>query len=75
MVLNRDVSIQTLVLISDFLRIKGTGINFIKYCQNKENISILPKDRLTSDTGLSHQSLLNVKITLDFLQTKFRLSK
>ena len=38
--------------ISDFFRIKETGIKLIKYGQNMHNISIVSKDRLDSDKRL-----------------------
>ena len=47
-------------LISDFLRIKETGIKLMKYCQNMEKISIVFKDRLDSGKGLDNPSLETV---------------
>ena len=49
-------------LISDFLRIKETGI---KYSQNMDNISIISKDRLNSGKGLDNPSLNTVSTHLN----------
>ena len=57
-------------LISDFLRIKVTGINLIKYSQNMDNISIVSKDRLDNDKGLGLPSLNTVSTHVN----QFRLS-
>ena len=47
-------------LISDFLRIKLTGIKLIKYDQNMDKISIVSKDRLDNGKGLDNPSLNTV---------------
>ena len=47
-------------LISDFLRIKETGIKLIKYVQNMDKISIVSKDRLDNGKGLDNLSLNTV---------------
>ena len=59
-------------LISDFLRIKESGIELIKYSQN---ISTVSKDRLNNGKGLDNPSLNTVSSRSDYLQTKFRLSQ
>ena len=64
-------------LISDFLRIKKTCIKLIKSGQNIDKFSIVSKGRLDNSKGLDNLGLqfLNIKTSLDFLQTKFRLSE
>ena len=57
-------------LISDFLRIKKSGIKLIKYSQNMDNISIVSKDRLDNGKGLDNPSLNTVSTHLN----QFRLS-
>ena len=57
-------------LISDFLRIKETGIILIKYGQNIDKISIVSKDRLDIGKWLDNPSLN----TVSKHQNKFRLS-
>ena len=47
-------------LISDFFRIKETGIKLIKYDQNMAKISIVSKDRLDSSKRLDNPSLKTV---------------
>ena len=47
-------------LISDFLRIKETGIKSIKYSQNMNKVSIVSKDRLDNGKGLNNPSLNTV---------------
>ena len=47
-------------LVSDFLRMKETGIKLIKYSQNMDKISIVSKDRLDSGKGLDNPSLNTV---------------
>ena len=59
-------------LISVFLRIKETGIKFIVYSQNMDNISIVSKDRLDGEKGLDNPSLNTVSTHLKLNQ--FRLS-
>ena len=44
-------------LISDFFRIKETGIELIKYGQNMDKISIVSTDRLDNGKGLGNPSL------------------
>ena len=46
-------------LISDFFRIKETGIKLIKYSQNMD-ISMVSKDRLDSGKGLDNPPLITV---------------
>ena len=47
-------------LISDFLRIKETGIQLIKYGQNIVKVLIVTEDRLDSGKGLDNPSLKTV---------------
>ena len=57
-------------LISDFLRIKESGIKLIKSSENMDTISIVFKDRLDSGKGLDNLSLNTVSNHLN----QFRLS-
>ena len=70
----KDISIQgcqfsDFSLISDFLRIKESGIKLIKCSQNMD-ISIVSKDRLNNGKGLDNPSLNTVSTHLN----QFRLS-
>ena len=47
-------------LISDFLRIKKSGIKLIKYGKNMDKISKVSKDRLDSGKRLDNPSLKTV---------------
>ena len=54
------MSVFRLSLISDFFRIKDTGIKLIKYGQNMDKISIIFKYRLDRDKRLDIPSLNSV---------------
>ena len=57
---------------------KETGIKLIKYGQNMDKMSIVSIDMLGSGKRLDNPSLntvLNIKTSSDYLQTKFRLSE
>ena len=56
-------------LISDFFRIKETGIRFLKYSQNMYTISIVSKDRLDSDKGLFDNHILYGHFTVNLLHS------
>ena len=49
-----------LSLISDFLRIKESGIKLIKYGKNMDKVLIVSKERLDSGKGLDNPSLKTV---------------
>ena len=66
----QECQFSDLSLISDFLRIKESGIKFIKYSQNMDNITIVSKDRLDNGKGLDNPSLNTVSTHLN----QFRLS-
>ena len=55
---------------SDFLRIKESGMKFIKYSHDMDNISIVSKDRFNNGKGLDNPSLNTVSTHLN----QFRLS-
>ena len=68
--LNQGCQFSDFSLISDFLRIKKSGIKLIKYSQNMDNISIISKDRLDNGKGLDNPSLNTASTHLN----QFRLS-
>ena len=65
-------------LISDFSKRRGTDIKLIRYDQNRDNMSIVPKDGLNSDKRFGNLSLNTTAthyISPHYLQTKFTLSE
>ena len=50
--LKQGCQFSDLTLISDFLRIKETGIKLIRYCKNMDKVLTVFKDRLDSGKRL-----------------------
>ena len=55
--MNQGCQFSDFSLISDFFRIKETGIKLIKYGQNMEQTSLVSKDRLDNGKRLDNPSL------------------